>query len=403
MRIKTLAQNLILVAASSAVAYLIVEVALFRYLLPSLPLQAQSLLHPGVRVLAQSSKAGTVPHDYIAIVGDSYAQGFGDWLLDSDWSRNSEFNSANVIHDRTGRDVISFGAGGAGSLRGLVTEPITQYEFINNSYLYDLEKPKVIVVYFYAGNDFDDNIKDIDLRYRPHFDVNRIYDSGYFGQFIRSVVVGDSPLHQALAGVRPGDRLLLANFVVHSFENLFEKQVTAGGITVTDTKKWPPGRINRAVIGGNIVAIPDGLQAPGLELTGAELQLATYVFDKSLIYMSDNFTDSTIILVYVPSPLEVYQLESPTVSVQSYHERQSKFPSWNISINSKELCTRIRTIATQHAMGFVDARPRLREAASSQSIHGPRDWSHLNRKGYGILGDLVATAIADGKPVSDCD
>ncbi len=403
MRAKTLAQNLILVAASSAIAYLVVEIALFRYLLPSLPLNAQSLLHPGVRALAQSSKAGTLPHNYIAIVGDSYAQGFGDWLLDSDWTRNSEFNSANVIHDRTGRDVISFGAGGAGSLRGLVTEPITQYEFINNSYLYAMEKPRVIVVYFYAGNDFDDNIKDIDLRYRPRFDANRIYDSDYFGQFIRSVVVGDSPLHQALASVRPGDRLLLANFVVHSFENLFEKQVTAGCITVTDTKKWPPGRTNRAMIAGKVVAIPDGLQAPGLELTGAELQLATYVFDKALIYIADYYSDSTIILVYVPSPLESYQLVSPTVRVQRYHERQSEFPSQDVSARSKEFCTRIRTIAMRHAMGFVDARPRLREAASIQQIHGPRDWSHLNRKGYEILGSLVASAIADGKPVSGCD
>lgn len=40
---------------------------------------------------------------------------------------------AHVIQDRTGRDVITFGRGGAGSLRGLVAEPISQFEYLNAS------------------------------------------------------------------------------------------------------------------------------------------------------------------------------------------------------------------------------------------------------------------------------
>ena len=53
---------------------------LFPKILVKLPLRLYGSIDKNLRILAQSSKKSTLPHEYIAIVGDSYAVGAGDWL-----------------------------------------------------------------------------------------------------------------------------------------------------------------------------------------------------------------------------------------------------------------------------------------------------------------------------------
>ena len=53
---------------------------LFPKILGKLPLRLYGSIDKNLRILAQSSKKSTLPHEYIAIVGDSYAVGAGDWL-----------------------------------------------------------------------------------------------------------------------------------------------------------------------------------------------------------------------------------------------------------------------------------------------------------------------------------
>lgn len=111
--LRKIATPIILIVISTALTYLLLELFLFRYFLPILPLNTHVYLHEGIRALAQSSKRSTIPKDYIALVGDSYAQGFGDWFLNSNKNSNSDFHSAHIIHKRTGNDVLSFATGGS--------------------------------------------------------------------------------------------------------------------------------------------------------------------------------------------------------------------------------------------------------------------------------------------------
>jgi hypothetical protein len=68
----------------------------------------------------QNSKDHYVPHDYIALLGDSYAAGVGDWLLAGGGLSDKPYHSANVIHDLTHRDVASFGRVNIGSAQMMV-------------------------------------------------------------------------------------------------------------------------------------------------------------------------------------------------------------------------------------------------------------------------------------------
>ena len=152
-----------------AVTYLLLEFVGFRFFLPYLPLKLHGSLPKGIRILAQPSKRSMIPREYIALVGDSYARGDGDWLLDSNAGGNPGFHSANLIYQATGRDVVAFGAPGAGSLTGLVSAPIGQFRYINASWPHALTPPGVILVYFYSGNDFNNNLLDLKLRFHPSF------------------------------------------------------------------------------------------------------------------------------------------------------------------------------------------------------------------------------------------
>ena len=155
-RLKLALANALLLFVSIAVTYLVASFVIFRFLLPHLSLNLHPHFPDIAEVFAQTSKAGTVPRDYIALLGDSYAEGQGDGLLAANGDRAKFQHSAHVLHRLTGRDVVSLGIGGAGSVQAMVRQPA---RILNgNCFLYPrLDPPRQIVVYFYEGNDLDEN------------------------------------------------------------------------------------------------------------------------------------------------------------------------------------------------------------------------------------------------------
>jgi len=133
----------ILAISATAVAYLAAEAAFLLVGLRYVPLRLHLHLPEDVRVFAQSSKSGVVPHDPVLLLGDSYAQGAGDWLLETDPNRNGPFHSAHVINRLTGRDVITLGVSGA---------------YSKDAWYLCLPPPHVAVVYFSEGSDLNDNL-----------------------------------------------------------------------------------------------------------------------------------------------------------------------------------------------------------------------------------------------------
>src|SRR5690348_3553110 len=119
-KLKTWLANACVALVSVVAVYAVMEYGLFRVMLPRMTLDIRPHLPDVADVLTQNSKAGYLPHNYIALLGDSYAEGLGDWLVQAKANRAKAFHSANVIEDLTGRDVVSFGKSGAGSAEALV-------------------------------------------------------------------------------------------------------------------------------------------------------------------------------------------------------------------------------------------------------------------------------------------
>jgi len=112
-------------------------------------------------ILAQPTKRAALPKDYVAILGDSFAHGAGNWLLSADHNDNPPFHSTYAIHQSTGRDVVTFANSGSGSIDGLILHPVRAFETINSSPFIKILPPETVVIYFYEGNDLANNVRDI--------------------------------------------------------------------------------------------------------------------------------------------------------------------------------------------------------------------------------------------------
>src|SRR5262249_10211539 len=120
---KTFVVNWSIALASTIISYFLVEAFLFHVLFPMADWALPPPLPETPGVLAQSTKAGFIPHDYIAILGDSMAEGLGDALLAAGNNEARAFHAAHVVRELTGKDVVSFGRGGSSSAEGLVRQP----------------------------------------------------------------------------------------------------------------------------------------------------------------------------------------------------------------------------------------------------------------------------------------
>src|SRR5437868_3444795 len=94
-RAKSRLANAALVLLSLAVTYLAASFFVFRVLIGHLPINLRPHFPDLAEVFAQTSKAGTVPRDYLALLGDSYAEGQGDGLLDANGDRGKVRHSAH--------------------------------------------------------------------------------------------------------------------------------------------------------------------------------------------------------------------------------------------------------------------------------------------------------------------
>ena len=388
--------NMALAVVSTLAAYIVLEWLVYPALLPNLPLRLHQYTGD-LYVLAQSSKAGTVPKDYIAVVGDSYAKGNGDWLLEADPSGNGPFHSLHVLNELSGRDVLTFGTTNTGSLKGMVTSPLSQFSAVQGSPWYALDPPQQIVVYVYEGNDFTDNIRDLRRLRRRGENPAASPDAAAIEAFVARQA-------RQAANASPA-RAPVLSFAGNAIAGGYQTVAEMLGLREPPSNKWaelptgdgaPPPPPTVALIGGERQTLPAYLQSASLELTEAELDLAIQVMRVSMAAMRDAWPRADLAVVYIPSPLSAYDLQSTTVSTQSYLKRETIFPTAVAMRRSDRLCRATGEVAAALGAAFFDARPAIRAVAGQRLIHGPRDWKHFNRAGHTALGRAVNGLLADG-------
>ncbi|MEZ5787791.1 MAG: hypothetical protein R3D62_15250 [Xanthobacteraceae bacterium] len=382
--LKTVAVNTALVTGSILLTYLVFGHLVLRYYLPYVPPTTLWSLPDLPAIVGQTSKKSELPHDYIVLLGDSYAQGVGDWQINAAIKGSRRYHSAHVMQDLTGHDVISLGRWGYNSAQAMVLKPAWVYDGHCLAYPTP-ESPRQIVVYFFEGNDFIDNYRWLEIRLPSALSGNsaskidnyltkdygapawwRCY--GNFGLVVRQMAKIAAQRLRSLATAAPSAPPPPAH---HSPER--------------------PSPERRHGVRDEVLA--NVHLGPSTTLTDQELDLATTVFSRSLAWLRRRFPNVPILVVYLPSPAIVYRLPPGKVQMR---EKSSLVPyqSSELYARSQRMCTMIRLPSIELGARFLDTRPTLRAAAATQLLHGPLDWDHFNEAGYHTLGKAVAQAIA---------
>jgi hypothetical protein len=339
----------------------------------------------------------------VALMGDSYAVGLGEWYQSVNKWKNPDFASQHILHKRTGKDVITFGQGGVGSLGGMVAKPINGFRYLDSTVFFSIDKPEIILVYFFEGNDLNNNFEEIERRFREEekCDMKELYDKAYFRKFIEEVIIDkDSAYAKEIKSFRWYDNLVFLKFMRNMISSDLKKvmgkrvknkeedeekleQVKHG------KKIFAEAQINRVLVNGNEVVVPDSLQSPALELTEEEIELSLYVFEHSLDYMRQFFKGSKIFVVYIPSPLSSYDLASDKVSIQTYHGRNRIYKALDVAKNNNLISSRIKKITEENNCVFINTTEAIRNASRKKLLHGPKEWKHFNKDGYTVFSEAI--------------
>jgi hypothetical protein len=386
----------LLAISAIVVTFLGAEAAFSLVGLRSVPLRLQEYLPEDVRVFAQSSKTDVVPRDPVLLLGDSYAQGFGDWLLEADPNRNGPFHSAHVINRLTGRDVITLGVSGAGSAEGMAAFPAIAYAYTKHAWYLRLPSPHVAVVYFYEGNDLNDN-----MRFLAHR-VERPDAADVVGQIDRSINAYPStfPVHTDWRLHFP-----LLRFSYRMARHIFAELTSAESTRLepNDVAATQSDQPNIVEVAGHAIELPANLQSPAMELTRPELARAALVYERSLVFLRKLLPGTPVLVVYLPSPLSTYRLLAPEVSIQRYLiDRATRYPKERVAEYSNAICLLIRAATIGQGAGFLDLRSAIRTASARDILHDPREFKHFNRKGMEVLGQMVAARINEPLAEESC-
>ncbi|HEY1472479.1 MAG TPA: hypothetical protein VGF53_00185 [Pseudolabrys sp.] len=382
MRVPPPIANALLVIASALICYVAMEYAIFRVALPIMPLDIWPQLPSIADVLTQNSKAAYLPHDYVALLGDSNAEGLGDWLLETKGDRTKPFHSANVIHNMTGRNVVTFGKGGAGSAEGIVLRPAQVFPSSPCSVFPAIDPPRQMFVYFYEGNDVEDNLSFL----------GKVKDR--YGRADAEAI--DRFLAEKYAGGSPWDcHLELADTTIRMAQFLFQYYV-AGAAVVYCGAATP--HANRIVVDDGTIEVPT-LQGAALGISEENIRRSMNTLAHSLSWLRKRFSGVPISVIYVPSPLAVYRHAGDSVSHCITIPNANVFaPTAELEWHHDLMRNLVAKISADQGMDFADATPALRAAASTHVIHGPRDWDHLNESGYRVLGALVSSRVQTVAP-----
>jgi len=400
---------------------------LFPKILGKLPLRLYGSIDKNLRILAQSSKKSLLPNEYIAIAGDSYAVGAGDWLDEvrkSSFFGSPDYSPAHLIYKKTGIDVVSFGQGGVGSFGGIWKEPITQFLYINSVKNYQLSPPKYFLVFFYEGNDIYNNVhflmeKFLSIQKRP-LKKNKLNEAAAF-------------LNREFQNVLNGDydrslwkNMLFTRSLFQGVSNLI-KEFASLNKNSPFLFSFPKTPINLALINGKQTPLPMHLQAPPLfgfkesdrilgqkrqltdewlekfYITKEEYKLGLFIFEQTLAMLAGFFPQTDIKVIFIPSPLSSYQMISPKVSYRGYMEFENFEDVAVIKRRHAELCEAIRDISMASKVSFLNSTKSLRKVASQEFIHGPADWDHFNKAGYEALSADIAEVFLRPKGTARAD
>lgn len=376
---------------------------LLHYKICDLPYKFLNHTTGPIHKLGQYSKKRVIPKNYLAIVGDSNVYGFGPWLYDNSWSMEQpNFAAHHLLHASLKKDIVSFGYPGFGSLGSSLTM-ISELQMLKNSWIWPkIEDPSEILFVFYEGNDLINNLHEVEQR---GLDLHTIESQTFDPNLAKIITDEEKKIYESWAITDHSAAWNLSSGLTKNYFRKFFQEPEAPSLDP------PPVPLNQPSISqdrngskltniANIsgIQVPLGFcEGPALLLNDREISLSLKISEHSLRYLRSNFPDSKISLIYLPSSLSIYGFVdceiSPAPLVIMGQSRSGVFKPVAAIQRNKFLRAEILKITQKTGTEFWDTTDYLKEIASNQLLHGPRDPIHLNRNGYEAFSEAILTFL----------
>ncbi len=367
--------------------------------------------------LAQIGKADEVPENYTLIAGDSYAEGLGDWFMQRVNDGNPVYNAGHVLHELTGEDVLTFGYRGGHPSYVLPYQVTKDYLGMTVFTGTGVAPPKRVLVYFYEGNDFADELSGST--------VEQMESPAYVEKAVTGrVAAGEDAAVRRWYWLRNAHlidtatklgKLVLKNKTERDIPAFAPDDRWIRSYTSRDTyrENWTRYEESDAVItaGGKAGTYPDRTQEPIAFNTAREMIAVSNLFEASLVSLKKLFPAAEIWTVYIPSPVNAYRFVSETVELSDRRFENGKpfrgelvrKDVTDILENSDRACAAIRDAAARAGSRFMDTRAALREISTAEGyLHGPNDPGHFNERGYRALAAVMQRGL-EGELQGGCD
>jgi hypothetical protein len=284
-------------------------------------------------------------------------------------------------------DVVTFGTPGAESADGIVYRPVSLFEMLRSRGV-GMEMPSRLVIYFYEGNDFRGNLKFLER----YWDSNEgEYTTEAMTRLFENIFSAGPRADGLIEGLR--QRKLMRRFYVPKLVWVLARDITLALSDSEDDTIAENDQLVNLKIGASRLRPPVRLQAPPLSFDSEATRKSLFVLEESMRYATRYFSRSSFLIVYIPSPLVLYELESASVKVTPPDGTGRIYSVSEIYRMSDELCNQVALVAARVGSTFLDLRPYVHIRAKAHPVHGPKDWHHFNRRGYEALGSAVAESL----------
>lgn len=391
------------------------EILLVNVALPYFSYSARHFLPYQLQPLTFNTKHGTLPRDYVLVVGDSYAAGMGsETTYNTSRTSTSTNHYLELLHQQTDRDFLNLGIEGAGNLRGFFLHPVSVFEALHDTaFVRTLDSPSTIIALFYEGNDFIDNL-EFASRHLDFQLTDSTYQSRELDHRMQNLI---NKYRAGFQGERP--RLFAGmRFLLRAVWREYGQNYANQSSSVEFPSPESPNGIRRGLKSSSV---PDNLALPPISLDLWQTTIATDLMVRSLLLLRSKMNPQSVYLFYIPSVATCYEsfegksivlgdesakLQSKDFSlVDQMRYLQSRFKTdkqgqVHMSISQDTIRaanrflveqTRLRLRETE--IKFVDLTVAFQNAARKTAIHGPTDWDHLNPIGQKLLADEIEKAI----------
>ncbi len=320
--------------------------------------------------------------NYTAILGDSIAVGEGDgWVND-----NHKYSIAHYLRDIDGENYLNFGKPGANSITSIKEFIFTFKKMKKSIFLPKIEEPKKIIIFFESG--------DLVGNYQYYKDFG---NSKKIKQFVTDEISNLSNYNHRIFNIN-------FPFIKSSFQVLREKAIHYIYLGIVRKilikydlkedkvliKKKKFKLKNEFIIGEKSFFYNDALKDPNVTLRDKEKYIGLQILYESVRYLKNKYPNTIITIINVPQASSIYDWKYPITFEEDLLNRKVLVQNSAHLKKTGLISDKIKFFAKGENIGYINTVSELSKIAKYEYIHGKRDLTHYNLKGYEYIANIIS-------------